>query len=134
MRDKTKHDCASVVWRLTGTIVNIVGTTAVDRQHTCRIQEDGCGLQLVRGSKVCILREQSAYRDGGEEEDVLAVYALHNGMLLCMVVFLAQHLAATQADDYDGLHARISEVYSERCTNIAKRQVVAKIMDFNASL
>ena len=62
-------------------------------------------------------------RWGEDEEDVLVVYVLKGvGELSCRVGFLPQHLASTWADEYDGIFARITKIYSDRCTSKVKRQ------------
>jgi hypothetical protein len=72
--------------------------------------------------KVRFLKERLKWRGEGEE-DVLVVYALKGvGELSCRVGFLPQHLASTRADEYDGIFARITEIYSDRCISKVKRQ------------
>jgi hypothetical protein len=102
-------------------VVDIVGTSAKDRGrsfpfHNC------CGMQLQVGSKVCFHQERLIYCEG-REEDVLAeyVYVLGDRTMKCEVGFLPQHLAV-RANVYDGLCARIASVYSDRCTNMLKRE------------
>jgi hypothetical protein len=51
----------------------------------------------------------------GEEDDVLTVYLVGNGVIGCKVGFLAQHLASRGADNYNGLYARVIEVYLKEC-------------------
>ena len=61
---------------------------------------------------------------GGDEEDVLEVFHLNSGIIGGKVGYLPKHLAA-QADCYNGLCARIVEIYSSnrtRCASIAKCQ------------
>ena len=58
-----------------------------------------------------------------------------HGVLTCKVGFLPAHLNC-RAHEYDGLVARVISVYSDRCTNVVKRQkfwrnkgcCVAKVM------
>ena len=72
--------------------------------------------------KVRFVKERLKWR-GDDEEDVLFVHTLKGvGELGCRVGFLPQHLASTRVDEYDGLFARIIEIYSERCTSKVKRQ------------
>jgi hypothetical protein len=80
---------------------------------------------------------------GNDEEDVLVVYVLKGvGELSCRVGFLPQHFASTQADEYDGIFAGITEIYSDRCTSKVKRQkmhrnkgcAIAKILENRAYL
>ncbi len=59
-------------------------------------------------------------RDGCEE-DVLAVYLCVHGVLTCKVGFLPAHLNCC-VHEYDGLVACVISVYSDRCTNVVKRQ------------
>ena len=65
-------------------------------------------------------REQMIFRDG-REEDVIAVYLVLHGVMTCKVGFLPAHLNR-RARDYDGLIARVISVYTDRCTNVVKRQ------------
>jgi hypothetical protein len=70
--------------------------------------------------KVKVLKERMKYRRD-EEDDVLAVYLISNGVVGCKVRFLGQHLATMRADDYDGIILRIVEVYTDRCNSVVKR-------------
>ena len=45
-----------------------------------------------------------------------------DGVVGCKFGFLPQHLASRGADDYDGLYARVMEVYSAHSANSTKRQ------------
>jgi hypothetical protein len=101
-------------------MVDIVGISAKDRGCNCPFH-DCCEMQLQVGSKVCFCREQSIYCEG-RKEDVLAVYVVGDCTITCKVGFLPQHLAV-RADVYDGLYARIMSVYSDRCTNVLKREI-----------
>ncbi len=78
---------------------------------------------LVRvGSYVCFGKERFAWCDG-KEENVVEVFHVDEGRKTCKVGYLAKHLAF-RADRYDGLCARITEVYSGDRTireNAAKR-------------
>jgi hypothetical protein len=112
-------DHASVVACLVNTMVNIVGTNANDRGCNC-LFHNCCGMQLQVGSKVHFRPERLIYHEG-QEEDVLTVYVVGDGIMTCKVGFLPQHLAV-RADAYDGLYARIISVYSNRCTNVPKRE------------
>ena len=69
---------------------------------------------------VAFCRQKLVFRDG-VEEDVLAVYLCMHGVLTCKVGFLPAHLNH-RAHEYDGLVARVISVYSDRCTNVVKRQ------------
>jgi hypothetical protein len=40
---------------------------------------------------------------GEQEDSIFAVYFVADGEVDCKVGFLAQHLAANRADEYDGL-------------------------------
>jgi hypothetical protein len=73
-------------------------------------------------SKVKFAKERLAYRNGGEEEDVIVIYCIGNRVVRCKVGFLPQHLATRGAGDYDGLYAHVVEVYSEMSCNATKRQ------------
>ena len=85
--------------------------------------EDNRSTQLREGSYVCFHKTQFAWR-GGDKEDVLEVFHLDSRIMGCKVGYLPKHLAA-RVDRYDGLCARIAEIYSSNCTHcasIAKRQ------------
>ena len=104
-----------------GTLVNIVAIAAKNRGRPCP-HHDVCGAQLKPGMKVRFVNERLKWR-GEDEEDVLVVYALNGvGELSCRVGFLPQHLASTRAEDYDGIFARITKIYSDRCISKVKRQ------------
>jgi hypothetical protein len=77
-------------------------------------------MQLQVGSKVCFCQEPLIYRKG-REEDVLAVYVMGDSTMMCKMGFLPQHLVV-RADAYDGLYAHIVSIYSNRCTNMVKRE------------
>jgi hypothetical protein len=100
-------------------MVDIVGTSAKDRGCNCPFH-NCCGMQLQVGSKVRFHWEQLIYCEG-RKEDVLAVYVVGDHTMTCKVGFLPQHLAV-RADVYDGLYACIMSVYSDRCTNVLKRE------------
>ena len=130
-----------VVATLTGRMIEIVGIAEKNRGRSCD-QHDCCGSQLEVYSKVKIVRERLAYQNGGEEEDVLlAVYYVADGYARCKVGFLPQHLATKGADDYDGLYARVMELFSPHAKNATKRQkyyrnkgvAVAKILGDSAT-
>ena len=108
---------------LIGSEVEVVGTTETQRGRSCA-KHRCCGEALVRvGSHVCFRKTRFAWRDG-EEEDVLEVIHLEDGLATCKVGYLPKHLAF-RADQYDGLCARILEVYSSdsaECDCVAKRQ------------
>jgi hypothetical protein len=105
--------------RLVGTLVDVVGTTANNRGRSCR-RHSCCGSQVVERSTVAFRREQLVFRDQ-REEDVIAVYLISHGVITCKVGFLPAHLNH-RARDYNGLVARVVSVYSDRCTNLVKRQ------------
>jgi hypothetical protein len=100
-------------------MADIIGTNAKDRGRNCPFH-DCCEMQLQVGSKVCFCRERLIYCEG-REEDVLAGYVLGDRTMTCKVGFLPQHLVV-RANAYDGLYARIISVYSDRCTNVLKRE------------
>ena len=77
-----------VVAMLTGHMIEIVGIAEKNQDRSCD-QHDCCGSQLEIYSKVKIVRERLAYQNGGEEEDVLAVYCIAGGVVGCKVGFLA---------------------------------------------
>jgi hypothetical protein len=112
-------DRASIVACLVNAMVDIIGTNAKDKGRNCPFH-DCCGMQLQVGSKVCFCHERLIYHEG-REEDVLTVYVMGDCTMTRKVGFLPQHLAA-RADAYDGLYARIISVYSNRCTNVLKRE------------
>jgi len=106
---------------LCGTLVDVVGIAAKNRGQSCP-RHDVCGSQLETGMKVRFVKERLKWR-GEDEEDVLVVYVVKGvGELGCRVGFLPQHLASTRAEEYDGIFARIIEIYSDRCTSKIKRQ------------
>ena len=107
---------------IVGSQVEVVGIGESQRGRSCD-QHRVCGLQLREGSYVCFRKTRFAWR-GGAEEDVLEVFHLDSGIMGCKVGYLPKHLAA-RADRYDGLCARIAEIYSSDCTlcaSVAKRQ------------
>jgi hypothetical protein len=99
-------------------MVDIVGTSAEDRGCNCP-HNACCGMQLQVGSTVCFRQEQLIYCKG-REEDVLAVYLVGDSMMTCKVGFLPHHLAV-RANAYNGLYAPIVSIYSNRSTNMLKR-------------
>ena len=107
---------------LVGSSVEIVGINESQRGRSC---DDHviCGQSLKRGSYVCFCVERFNWR-GDKEEDVISVYLLKNGVRTCKVGYLPKHLAV-RAHRYDGLCARVSEIYSGnilQCPSVAKRQ------------
>jgi hypothetical protein len=50
------------------------------------------------------------------------VYVVGDSTMTCKVGFLPQHLAMW-ANAYDGLYARIGSIYSDRRTNMLKREI-----------
>ena len=114
---------------LIGSEVEVVGTTESQRGRSCA-KHRCCGEALVRvDSHVCFRKTRFAWRDGEEEEDVLEVYFLEDGLATCKVGYLPKHLAF-RADRYDGLCARILEVYSSdsaECDCVAKRSKYHRI-------
>ena len=109
------------MFRLSRNLENdvVVGTTATNRSHSCP-RHSCCGMQVAEKSTVAFRREQLVFRDQ-REEDVVAVYLVAHGVMTCKVGFLPAHLNH-RARDYDGLVARVISVYSDRCTNLVKRQ------------
>jgi len=105
--------------RLVGTLVDIVGTTANNRGRSCP-RHSCCGMQVAEKLTVAFCREQLVFRDQ-QEEDVVAVYLVLHGVMTCKVGFLPAHQNHC-ARNYDGLVARVVAVYSDRCTNLVKRQ------------
>jgi len=107
---------------IVGSQVDVVGIGESQRGRSCN-KHHVCGSQLREGSYVCFRKTRFAWR-GGDEEDVLEVFHLGSGIMGCKVGYLPKHLAA-RADRYDGLCARIVEIYSSdrtRCASVAKRQ------------
>ncbi len=111
----------AVVERLTRNVVDIVSITQNNQGRSCD-QHYCCGTQIGVHSKVKFAKERLAYRNGGEEEDVIVIYCIGNRVVRCKVGFLPQHLATRGAGDYDGLYAHVVEVYSEMSCNATKRQ------------
>jgi hypothetical protein len=107
---------------IVGSDVEVVGTGESQRGRSCG-EHNVCGTALVRvGSYVCFGKARFAWRDG-KEENVVEVFHVKEGRKTCKVGYLAKHLAF-RADRYDGLCARITEVYSgDRtvCENAAKQ-------------
>jgi hypothetical protein len=107
---------------IVGNDVEIVGTGESQRGRSCG-EHNVCGTALVRvGGYVCFGKARFAWRDG-TEEDVVEVFHVKEGRKTCKVGYLAKHLAF-YADRYDGLCARITEVYSGDqtvCENAAKQ-------------
>jgi hypothetical protein len=77
-------------------------------------------MQVSEKSQVAFVREQMVFRDS-HEEDVITVYLVLHSVMTCKVGFLPAHLNQ-RARDYDGLVARVVAVYTDRCTNVVKRQ------------
>ena len=112
---------AAAIARVVGTLVDIVGTSAEDRGRSCS-RHTCCGHQISKGSVVRFVQERMAWRDQGRVEDVLAVYAVAgDGTTSCKVGFLPLHLAV-RPGAYDGVRARVVSVYSDRSSNVVKRQ------------
>jgi hypothetical protein len=109
---------------LIGSQVEVVGTGEKQRNRTCKLHKGvPCGSQLHVGMFVCFRKNWFAWRNE-KDEDVLEVFVVKNGIQGCKVGYLPKHLAAW-VDHYDGLCARIVEIYSSNCTtcdNVAKRQ------------
>jgi hypothetical protein len=103
---------------LIGSSVDVVGTTDNQRGRQCD-KHLVCGEALVVGSYVFFRRAQFAWR-AGVVEDVLEVYSSFDGND-CKVGYLLKHLAG-RADVYDGLCARVVEIYSAESEVTAKRQ------------
>jgi hypothetical protein len=107
---------------LRGTLVDIVGTETGENGRTCHAHEV-CGSQLVPGSKVHIRKEMPISPTTGNKEDCLVAYVVGDGVMTwCKVGYLPRHLAICRAKDYNGMYARVVEVYSPRSLNITKRQ------------
>ena len=75
---------------------------------------------MTQRAMVAFCHQQLVFCDGCKE-DVIAVYLCEHGVLTCKVGFLPAHLNR-RAHEYDGLVARVIVVYSDRCTNVVKRQ------------
>jgi hypothetical protein len=107
---------------IVGSQVEVVGIGELQRGQSCD-QHHVCGLWLCKGSYVCFRKRRFAWR-GRAEEDVLEVFHLNSGIMGCKVGYSPKHLAA-RADRYDGLCARIAEIYSSNrtlCASVAKHQ------------
>jgi len=107
---------------IVGSHVEVVGISESHRGQSCN-EHRIWGLQLLEGSYICFRKTQLAWR-GGDNEDVLEVFHLNSGIMGCKMGNLPKHLA-TWADYYDGLCARIVEIYSSdhtRCASVTKRQ------------
>jgi len=95
---------------IVGSEVEVVGTGESQRGHSCG-EHNVCGTALVRvGSYVCFGKARFAWRDE-KEENVVEVFHVEEGRKMCKVGYPAKHLAF-RADQYDGLCAHITEVYS----------------------
>jgi hypothetical protein len=77
-------------------------------------------LQVVEKSTVMFPREQMVFCNQ-QEEDVIAMYLILHGVMTCKVSFLPAHLNLC-LHEYNGLVARVVSVYSDRSTNVVKRQ------------
>jgi hypothetical protein len=108
-----------MVERLVSTLVDVIKTAANNRGRTCP-RHSCCGMQVSEKSQVAFVREQMVFRDSCKE-DVIPVYLVLHGVMMCKVGFLPAHLNR-RARNYDGLVARVVAVYTERCTNVVKRQ------------
>ncbi len=101
-----------------------MGTGEKQRNSTGKLHKEvPCGSQLRVGKFVCFRKNRFAWRNGNDE-DVLDVFVVKNGIQGCKVGYLPKHLAAW-ADRYDGLCDCIVEIYSgdrATCDNVAKRQ------------
>jgi hypothetical protein len=107
---------------LVGSSIKIVGINELQCGRSCN-DHVVCGQFLKCGSYVCFCAERFNWR-GDKEEDVISVYRLKKGVRTCKVGYLPKHLAVW-AHCYDGLCARVSEVYSGdilQCASVAKRQ------------
>jgi hypothetical protein len=113
--------CRAVVELLTGNVIDIVGITQNNQGRSCD-QHYCCGTQIGVHSKVKFVKERLVYWNGGEKENVIAVYCVGDGVVRCKVGFLPQNLAMRGAGDYDGLYACVVKVYSEMSCNSTKRQ------------
>lgn len=69
--------------------------------------------------KLKAIKEKMKYW-GDDEDDFLAVYLVSDGVVGFKEGFLAQHLAVTRVDDYNGLIIHVIKVYSEQCNSIVK--------------
>ena len=114
-------DRALLADRLQGTMIDIVGTETSENGRSCHVHEV-CGEQLVPGTKVRIRKETTISPITGDEEDCLVAHVVGDGVMTCKVGYLPRHLAIRRADDYNGMYARVVEVYSPRSLNITKRQ------------
>ena len=103
---------------LIGSSVDVVGTADNERGRTCD-KHPVCGEALVVGSYVFFRKTQFAWR-AGVVEDVLEVFSSFDGND-CKVGYLPKHLAV-RADAYDGLCARVVEIYSGESEVTAKKQ------------
>ncbi len=100
-------------------LVDVVGTNANDRGWACS-QHSCCGTQVTERVMVAFSHERLVFHEGCEE-DIIAVYLCEHGLLTCKVGFLPTHLNC-RAREYGGLVARVIAVYTDRCTNVVKRQ------------
>ena len=114
-------DHALLAERLRGTLIDVVGIETSENGRSCHAHEV-CGAQLVPGSKVRIRKETYISPTTGDEEDCLVAYVVGNGIMTCKVGYLPRHLSIRRADDYDGMYARVVEVYSPRSLSVMKRQ------------
>ena len=107
---------------IVGSDVEVVGTGESQRSRLCS-EHYVCGTTLVCvGSYLCFVKARFAWRDG-KEEDVVEIFHVEEGWKTCKVGYLAKHLTF-RVDQYDGLCARIIEVYSGDqtvCENAAKQ-------------
>jgi hypothetical protein len=113
-------DCALLAERLMGTN-DVVGTETNENGRICHVHEV-FGSQLVPGSKVHFRKETVISPTTGNEEDCLVAYVVGDGVMTCKVGYLPRHLAIRRADDYNGMYARVIEVYSPQSLNKTKQQ------------
>ena len=110
--------------KLFGSLVEVVGIGESQRGRSCN-KHHVCGSQLHEGGYVCFRKTQFAWR-GGDEKDVLEVFHLDSGIISCKVGYLPKHLAA-RADRYNGLCARIVEIYSRGSNPLRQRHKTSEI-------
>jgi hypothetical protein len=98
-----------MVFHPSNIVVEIVGTEAGDRGHTCEEHTVNCGEVLEEDVVVCLQKVQVVV-DGREEMAIAAVWVT-DGIDRCHVGFLKRHMVH-HAVHFDGVLAQVTHVFS----------------------
>ncbi len=112
-----------MVFHPPGIVVEIVGTEAGDRGHTCKEHTLNCGEVLEEDVAVHLQKVQVVV-DGREEMAIAAIWVT-DGIDRCRVGFLKRHMVQ-HAARFDGALAQVAHVFSysdvnrlgRYCTNV----------------